>query len=532
MKFLNAFLFLILLASCAKVVPPSGGEKDTTPPQWIGAIPPNESLNFQSESIYLEFDEFVQLNDIQNQLIVSPPLEERPNIRIKKRGVLIELKEKLKPSTTYTFNFGAGVGDFTENNSAKDLIYVISTGNVLDSLQIQGEVIDAYTGLPSEGAKVMFYRELQDSIPLKEKPYYFGRSNAEGKFKVSNMSEGEYKVFVLQESNSNYIYDDPSSESYAYLQEPIASNAPSDSLSTYRFRLSQERDTLQYFQDYYTDSTGFAQLVYFQKPLSPTAKFIDAEGEFRFDLRRNQDTTYFWIAEPPTNQDREVVFFDQGKILDTLSVKHYEVSGEQSKERYQLLLTKEGQKSLRVEDTLRFGFNRPISSVDTSLFLLVKDSLEVSAELSVTGFEVMVKGPFQDGESYDLLFLPGAIESREGMLLKDSISSKVQFMTAEELGDLNLVLPFETSENDIIELLRKEGGVVVSEYVNGRNRIQYSRLKPGVYRFRLFEDKNRNGKWDAAEYFKGIQPEMVYNYQEDIQLRANWEMEIVWNLLK
>lgn len=532
MKFLNAILFLILFASCAKVVPPSGGEKDTTPPQWIGAIPPNESLNFQSESIYLEFDEFIQLNDIQNQLIVSPPLEERPNIRIKKRGVLIELKEKLKPSTTYTFNFGAGVGDFTENNAAQDLIYVISTGDVLDSLQIQGDVIDAYTGLPSEGAKVMFYQDFQDSLPLKEKPYYFGRSNAEGKFKVSNMSEGEYKVFVLQESNSNYIYDDPSSESYAFLEESIASNVPSDSLSTYRFRLSQERDTLQYFQDYYTDSTGFAKLVYFQKPLSPTAKFVDGEGEFEFDLRKNQDTTYFWIAESPTDQERDVVFFDQGKVVDTLSIKHYGVSGEQSQERYQLLLMDEGQKSLRVEDTLRFGFNRPISSVDTSKFQLLKDSLEVGGELAISGFEVMVKGPFRDGESYDLLFLPEAIQSREGMLLQDTISSKVQFMTSEELGDLNLVLPFETGENDIIELVKKEGGVVFSEYVDGRSRIQYSRLKPGVYRFRLFEDKNRNGRWDAAEYFKGIQPEMVYNYQEDIQLRANWEMEIEWKLLK
>ncbi len=532
MKFLNAICLLFLLASCAKVVPPSGGEKDTTPPQWIAAFPPNESVNFQSETIYLEFDEFVQLNDIQNQLIVSPPLEERPNIRIKKRGVLIELNEKLKPSTTYTFNFGAGVGDFTENNSAKELIYVISTGAVLDSLQIQGEVIDAYTGLAAEGAKVMFYRDLQDSLPLKEKPYYFGRSNAEGKFKVSNMSEGEYKVFVLQESNANYIYDDPSNEAYAFLENPIASSTPSDSLMFYRFRLSQERDTLQYFQDYYTDSTGFAKLVYFQKPISPSAKFVDGEGSFRFDFRENQDTTYFWIAEPPTNQDREVVFFDQGKVLDTLNIKHYEVSGEKSEERYQLRLTKEAPKSLRREDTLRLAFNRPLGKIDPTRFQLVKDSMEVSADLSVSGFDFVIKGPFSDGEKYELLLLPGALASREGMVLKDTISSKVQFMTTEELGDLNLVLPFEAGENDRVELVKKEGGVVASEYVAGRTRIQYSRLKPGVYRFRLFEDENRNGKWDAAEYFKGIQPEMVYNYQEDIQLRANWEMEIVWNLLK
>ena len=95
MRPLYFILFPLLLASCAKVVPPSGGERDTTAPQLIQAIPSNGTVNFNAESIYLVFDEYVQLNDIQTQLIVSPPLEKRPNIRLKKKGVLIELNERL-----------------------------------------------------------------------------------------------------------------------------------------------------------------------------------------------------------------------------------------------------------------------------------------------------------------------------------------------------------------------------------------------------------------------------------------------------
>lgn len=527
-------LSVLILASCAKVVPPSGGERDTTAPQLIQAIPSNGTVNFNAESIYLVFDEYVQLNDIQNQLIVSPPLEKRPNIRLKKKGVLIELNERLKPSTTYTFNFGAGIGDFTENNPAESLIYVISTGEVLDSLQFKGDVIDAYTGLPVEGAKVMLYKEHADSLPLVQKPYYFARSDKSGAFRVSNMSEGEYKVFVLNESNANYLYDDPSSESFGFLSEFVRPSNPQDSAeANVRFRLSQERDTLQYFQDYYTDSTGFAKLVYFQKPLDPSAAFLDGAGNFVFKNRSaDDDTTYMWINEAPSNQERSVVFFDEGKSLDTLQIKHFRVSGEKSEERYKLLSTSKPQGSVRKEDTLRFVFNRPIAGCEQDLIQVLKDSIPLDFNVKIQDFSLLIDAPFKDGERSEITLFPNAVESREGMLLQDTLRTSVSFMGEEELGNLSLVLPFEAGQNDIIQLVDKNGRTIDSQLIDGRGEIIYKRLKPAVYRFRIFEDKNQNGKWDAANYSLGLQPELVYNFSDDIQLRANWEMEIVWNLKK
>ena len=118
------------------------------------------------------------------------------------------------------------------------------------------------------------------------------------------------------------------------------------------------------------------------------------------------------------------------------------------------------------------------------------------------------------------------------MLLQDTLRTSVSFMGEEELGDLSLVLPFEAGQNDIIQLVDKNGRTIDSQLIAGRGGIMYKRLKPAVYRFRIFEDKNQNGKWDAANYSLGLQPELVYNFSDDIQLRANWEMEIVWNLIK
>ena len=42
-KLLLPIIISLILWSCANIVPPSGGDKDTTPPEVIGSNPPNES---------------------------------------------------------------------------------------------------------------------------------------------------------------------------------------------------------------------------------------------------------------------------------------------------------------------------------------------------------------------------------------------------------------------------------------------------------------------------------------------------------
>jgi len=120
-RFCFYFSIVAVLVGCAQVIPPQGGSRDTQPPQVIEMTPKNSTTNFSANSFYIEFDEFVQLNDVYNQLLVSPPLDNLPEISIKRKGVLLQFDEELKPNTTYTFNFGEGVTDFTEGNAAEDL---------------------------------------------------------------------------------------------------------------------------------------------------------------------------------------------------------------------------------------------------------------------------------------------------------------------------------------------------------------------------------------------------------------------------
>src|SRR5690606_30997678 len=122
------------LSQCANIVPPGGGPRDTLPPRLMGVAPKDSSLNFSSKQVVFRFNEYVELDNVIEKLIVSPTLKRTPTITAKLRTITIEIKDSLQPNTTYTFNFGDAVKDVNERNPIEDFQYVVSTGTYLDSL--------------------------------------------------------------------------------------------------------------------------------------------------------------------------------------------------------------------------------------------------------------------------------------------------------------------------------------------------------------------------------------------------------------
>jgi hypothetical protein len=141
-------LFILLITGCAQPGVPSGGPVDKSPPEVVKSIPINESVNFTGSSVQVTFDEYVLLNDINNQLIISPPLTQKPEISLKKKTLKIEFTEALLENTTYSVNFGEGVKDYNAGNILRNYIMAFSTGPELDSLAVSGKITDAFT---SEG---------------------------------------------------------------------------------------------------------------------------------------------------------------------------------------------------------------------------------------------------------------------------------------------------------------------------------------------------------------------------------------------
>ncbi len=226
LKNINRLLFFLLagliFAGCAKVASLSGGPKDVDPPRVILARPTNYNTSFDQRRIEIYFDEFVQLKNATSEMVISPPLDNKPLIKLKGRSILIDLdNNELKKNTTYTINFGNAIVDNNEGNVLKNFEYVFSTREYLDSLSIKGNLLWAFDLLPpKEKVSVFLYDEYFDSVPYLKRPLYLARTDENGYFAINNIKDTTYKVFALKDANNNLLFDLPN-EPIAFLDTTI-----------------------------------------------------------------------------------------------------------------------------------------------------------------------------------------------------------------------------------------------------------------------------------------------------------------------
>ncbi|MCD4736017.1 MAG: Ig-like domain-containing protein, partial [Bacteroidales bacterium] len=220
----------------------SGGPKDITPPRILSSSPERNSINFSGNEIKIYFNEFIQLIDLTNQTIISPPLFEVPDIKSKGKMLSIVFNEALRPNTTYNIFLGNAVTDITENNPVNNFQFAFSTGSYIDSLALEGFLYNAIDMSIPEDSWIMLYNLGNDTVPVdslpyRVKPYYLSKVAEDGSFRLNNLRDEEMKIFALKDNNANLIYDLPNEE-IAFL----------DSLVTPVF-LGMQADTTLYLPD-------------------------------------------------------------------------------------------------------------------------------------------------------------------------------------------------------------------------------------------------------------------------------------------
>lgn len=203
------------LSRCASIGTPTGGPKDTLPPVVVAVVPEDGATNFKSKSIYIEFDEYVQLKDQQKEIYVSPAMGRKPVFTMRGRGIYIQIKDdSLLPETTYAIEFGSSVADNNESNALHGLRYVFSTGNTIDSLICSGYTEDSYTADSLGKSFIWFYEadsvetpDTYDSTIFKYKPSKIARSQNNGIFIAQNLKPVPYRVYAIFDANDNQTYE-------------------------------------------------------------------------------------------------------------------------------------------------------------------------------------------------------------------------------------------------------------------------------------------------------------------------------------
>ncbi len=201
-----SLLTVIMFSSCANIIPPGGGPRDSLPPKLVMAMPKDSALNTTAKNITLTFDEYVTIQGVLQTLIVSPNMKRSPQVDSKLRNVTIRIMDSLEANTTYSFDFGDAIRDVNEGNIAKGFTYAFSTGKTLDNHTYSGKVILAETGKIDSTIIVVLHRNLSDTAIYKERPRYYTRLNGKGEFSFKHLPAGTFHVYAIMPSfQQNYV---------------------------------------------------------------------------------------------------------------------------------------------------------------------------------------------------------------------------------------------------------------------------------------------------------------------------------------
>jgi uncharacterized protein (DUF2141 family) len=511
-----SFVIASLLAvGCAQVRSISGGEKDTTPPKLISASPENECLQFAGNSFTLNFDEYVQLRDIQKELLVSPPLKTTPRVKVRQRSVEVSWDDTLRAASTYIFQFGKSIVDVNESNALSDLNYVFSTGKELDSLVCSGNVIDAYADKPAASTKVLLFDSTQHIFHASARPAYFARTNEKGEFRFNYLRSGIYTLCALSDENGNNHFDIGESIDW---KENVTTASASDTLLHTLF-LSTPRDTVIRSFNYATDSAGILKFHVSRWLPSTFVRSIGADSIVQWT---HADTLYA-AAWSNCSKTVDVQVICGGKIMDTLSVQRLADGVSASK------LMAMASPKLSAFDSVSVRARRPVVSVNDAFLSCLADSTAIACtSRKINPVTYGLQFEKKAGVDYSILALPGWLTDDCGAT-NDTLRMRFALYESKELGSLRFKLPKSvlTSAHSF-QLLDKSKKVVFTEKSVSNREWVIDNLVPGEYSALICADTNSNGYFDPLQLNPLHVSERNHVYNASIQVRANWEVVIDW----
>jgi hypothetical protein len=521
------YLFVALaLTGCAKRGTITGGPKDTIAPYIIGSYPKNMTTNFEGKEIHIDFNEYIKVKDINKQLIISPPLKYQPTITPQgsaSKFIEIKIKDTLAENTTYSFNFGQSITDNNEGNPYSQFRFVFSTGNYIDSLQVNGGIKDAFNRTPDNFVTIMLYEANEaynDSTVYKEKPRYVTNTlDSMTNYALQNLKEGRYHIFALKEASNNYKYD-PKSDKIAFLPQPIT--VPTD--STYQLNLFKQKGDFKPIKPTIASSNRL-YLGYEGDARGTTVSVKNGTGteavSSTLSAVKDKDSLQIWL---PRDMPRDSVQVQvaNGDLVKDFTIKLKEVKASDS---LSIEAVQKGSIGFRDRFTLRPS--TPITAIDsTKIALMGKDSVAVPYTFKYDGFKQEMVFDFQknEEEKYEFTFMPGAVTDFYGKQ-NDTLQFKLSTRQYSDYGNIYLKLQNIKRFPVIIQLTDEKGLTKAEAYSDGETEVNFELLDVSKYYVRLIYDDNGNREWDTGDFMKKRQPEEVIYHKDLLDVRANWNVD-------
>ena len=533
-NFICIVISALVIFGCAKRGNPSGGPIDSIPPVLVNASPKLNSINFDSDEIRLTFDEWIKLENIQDQLIISPPIDKSsyeitPLSGVTKK-VFLRFLDSLNPKTTYTINFGNSIQDNNENNPLTFFSYTFSTGETIDSLFIMGNIIDAFDQETDDYISLQLYRVdslFKDSIIYSDKPTYISNTLDSTNYKFQNLKEGKYLLIALKDLDNNYFFD-PFYDKIGFMDSLII--LPRDSIID--LKLFKEETDLVWEKPHFINSEkiGFGYYGRLDMDKIKIESNIPDSVNFVFTKEKDIDTLNLWLSK---NSFDSLNF----KLVESDTTKLSTVKFDRKKDSLMdsLNLSPKTINVIDLKESFKISSNIPIDNVEDSLIsvrdidsLVIPFSTKINSQLN----EVFISFDVSPSDKYNIFIKPNAIKDIRGSV-NDTLNYNVVSQTLEDYGNIFLDIVGGNNSKYILQLLNSNNEII-KEYKNAYSNSSYTfnYVRPGKYTFRLIEDLNSNDMWDTGNYIKRKQPEPVYYFPSEIDVRANWDLNETFDLNK
>lgn len=550
---------------------PTGGLRDSLPPVYKTSNPLPNSLNFKGDKVEIEFDEYVQLKDGFEKIVVSPPTKSPFVAKAVGKKVVVEFRDTLMANTTYTVDFSNSIVDNNESNPFNEYFFSFSTGDVLDSLSMSGYLLNAKDLSPAAGVFVGAYKQHDDSVFVTKAFDRIAKTDENGRFTLRNLEPVPYRVFALNDVNSNYYFDQPG-ESVAFLDSvftPVMienvrldtiykDSVTIDTIKSVRsvkylpdsiiLQLFEEEIVRQSFKkaEFTSETTVELYFENYEKqvPEINPVNFVSdnwavVEPSFTTDtikiwLRDSNvvklDTLRFELVYQKTDSASNFV-----EARDTVQLIQNRKKAKRRDDKKQTFLTCSSSKSVEVYNLPRIEWSAPVDFVQDSVVKVEvqKDTLwekvdfRLVADSAVNARSYLLEAEWEVGASYRLHIDSASVTDIYGNC-NDKTELKFRIKNKEEYSTLKFKVQ-GVADSAFVELLNaKEQVKRVEKLRNGE--VFFKNVHPGEYYARLVVDSDNDGLWTTGKYIENRKPEQVYYFSKTLKLRANWDVEEDWDV--
>ncbi len=522
--YLSLFSISILLTACAQFVAPTGGKRDEMPPKLINSIPKNGQKLYKENTMVLEFDELVDASSLRQELLITPETEGGFEIKTKSNRVQIKFSNQFKDSTTYTLNFRKGIKDLNERNETRNLMLVFSTGNIIDSLKIAGNIKSLKNNLPILDALVGLY-STKDSINIKKnKPDYFIKTDSSGNFSFENIKSGSYRVYSFVDKNNNLRYD-PKSESIGFLKDTIQLNKHLQNIIIAIYEANNEKPknikTIQRVEDFSIlfDKSIKDYQIGFENP-NDSLPYLMSKKELKFFNTINTNDTIpvrIMVADSNGNQ----LMFGQ-----KIKFRENNIKKKGKQENFDFDISVRNGQDIEKNILLDFEFKFPITQLNPQKIIIKEDTVnqidiqEQDLLWNKSKTKLSFRKQINAKKELTIKLQTGAFINFKG----DSSKNYVQrnpILKPENYGLIEGSLS-KANNNKIIQLINEKYEVVLEQIT--KEKFLFKNVKPGMYLIRVIDDINENGFWDCGNVEKEIEAEKITFFNEPIKVKSNFEI--------